>query len=185
MQTLFCLLLLLPQVNSSSRTIFLNIYRPPKYCPYFFDDLVELLSLICTDFDCVLIVGDFNIHVDKPEDRWTKELCCVLDNFGLTQHVTQPTHNRGHILDLVISKGLNISKVLVSDIALSYHYCVFFESDISVYTNVQTKVVSQQYITENTGEIFISLMLSLPPHPSLGSLLMTLYFISIPKLKVS
>ena len=151
------------QVNSSSRAIFLNIYRPPKYCTYFFDDLVELLSLICTDFDCVLIVGDFNIHVDKPEDRWTKELCCVLDNFGLTQHVTQPTHNRGHILDLVISKGLNISKVLVSDVALSDHYCVFFESDISVHTNVQTQVVSKRYITENTGDIFIDAFSSTPP----------------------
>ena len=88
------------QVNSSSQAIFLKLYRPPKYCTYFFDDFFE--------------------------DRWTKELCCVLDNFGLTQHVTQPTHNRGHILDLVISKGLNISKVLVSDIALSDPYCVFF-----------------------------------------------------------
>ena len=47
------------------------------------------------------------------------------------------------ILDLVISKGLNISKPLVSDVALSDHYCVFFECDISVYTNGQTKVVSK------------------------------------------
>ena len=42
------------------------------------------------------------------------------------------SHNRGHILDLVISKGLNICKVLVSDVALSDHNCVFFESNISV-----------------------------------------------------
>ena len=76
------------QVNSSLQAMFLNIYRPPKYGTDFFDDLVESLSLICTDFDCVLIVGDFNIHVGKAEDRWTKELCCVLDNFALTQHVT-------------------------------------------------------------------------------------------------
>ena len=52
----------------------------------------------------------------------------------------QPTH-RGHILDLVISKGLNISKVLVSDVALSDHYRAFFENDRSVYTIVQTQNV--------------------------------------------
>ena len=46
------------QLNSSAWAIFLNIYRPPKYCTDFFDDLVELLSLTCTNFDCVLIVGD-------------------------------------------------------------------------------------------------------------------------------
>ena len=68
------------------------------------------MSLICADVDCVLIVRDFNIHVDKLQDRGTKELCCVLDSFGLTQHVTQPTHNRGRILDSVLSKGLNIRK---------------------------------------------------------------------------
>ena len=150
------------QLNSSSRAIFLNICRPPK-CIDFFDDLFELLSLICTNFDCVLIFDDFNVYVDKPEDRWTKELCCDLDNFALTQQGTQPTHNMGHILDLVISKVLCISKVLVSDVALSDHYCVFFESDITVYTNGQTEVGSKCYITENTGDIFIKAFSSTTP----------------------
>ena len=44
-----------------------------------FDYLVELLFLICTNFEFGLIVGDFNFDVDKPEDRWAKELCCVLN----------------------------------------------------------------------------------------------------------
>ena len=35
----------------------------------FFDDFVESVSLICSDFDYELIVGD------KPEGRGTKELC--------------------------------------------------------------------------------------------------------------
>ena len=69
--------------------------------------LLELLSIVCIDFDCVVIVGDFDIHVDNPQDRRTKELCCGLDNYGLTQHVTEPTHNKGDTLDLIISKGLN------------------------------------------------------------------------------
>lgn len=40
----------------------------------FFDDFVELLSLICIDFDGVVIVGDLNTHVDNPLDRGTNEL---------------------------------------------------------------------------------------------------------------
>lgn len=44
------------RLKSSSQAVFLNIYRAPKYFTHVFDDLVELLSLTCPDFDCVLIV---------------------------------------------------------------------------------------------------------------------------------
>ena len=46
--------------------------------------------------------GDFNI--DNPTDVCAEELLNILDNFGLSQHVTDPTLNKGHILDLVVSK---------------------------------------------------------------------------------
>ena len=114
-----------------------------------------MLSIICIYFKCVVIVGDFNIHVDNPQDRGSIELCGVLDNYDLTQHVTGSTHNKGHTLDQIITKGLNISKVAVTDVALSDHFCVFFESAISLHTNVQTEVVTKRYITENTSELFI------------------------------
>ena len=85
------------QLRSSPQAIFLNIYRPPKYCAAFFEDFAELLSAICIDFDCVIIAGDFNIHVDNPQDRGTKELCCIFENYGLTQHVTQATQQGTHL----------------------------------------------------------------------------------------
>ena len=59
------------QLKASSRVLFLNVNRPPKYCADFFEDLSELLSMICVDFDCVIIVGDFNIHMDNPQDKVT------------------------------------------------------------------------------------------------------------------
>ena len=140
------------KLNSASRTIFINIYRSPKYCANFSEDLAGLLSVICMEFDCLLIVGDFNIHVDKPEDRSAKELCCVLENFGLSHHVNQPTNNKGHTLDLLISKGLDISNLSVSDVGLSDHSCLFFGSTISLHTTEKTKVIKKRYITENTSE---------------------------------
>jgi len=85
------------QLKASPRVLFLNVYRPPKYCADFFDDLSELLSMICVDFDCVIIVGDFNIHMDNPHDKGTKDLSNTLDDFGL--HVTEATNNRRHTLD--------------------------------------------------------------------------------------
>lgn len=37
---------------------------------------------LTVDFD--FVVGEFSIHVDNPQDRRTKELGCVLNDFGLT-----------------------------------------------------------------------------------------------------
>lgn len=59
--------------------------------------------MTCMDFDCITTAGDFKIHIDNPKDKGATQLWCVLDNFGLTQHVTEPTQNKGHTLDLIIS----------------------------------------------------------------------------------
>lgn len=50
-------------------------------------------------------------------NRDIQKNCDTLKNVDLTQHVKQSTHNLGHILDLLISKGLNISNVYVIDVA--------------------------------------------------------------------
>ncbi len=52
--------------------------------------------------------------------------------------MTEPTHDKGRTLDLIIQKGLDISKVVVTHFALSDHPCVFCEMTISVHTNVQS-----------------------------------------------
>ena len=87
-------------------------------------------------------------------DSNAKELSALLDTFGLFQHVKGPTHTRGHTLDLVISKGVNISSVDVKDLALSDHFCVFF--DLQIIPNVQFTSVSvkRRYINENTSAKF-------------------------------
>lgn len=56
-----------------------------------------LLSIICIDFDCGVIVGDFKIHVHNPQDSSTKALCCILSNWR--QHLMEPTHKKWHTLD--------------------------------------------------------------------------------------
>lgn len=49
--------------------------------------------------------GGFHAHTDNPKDGTAEELSYIPDNFGLSQHVTDPTHNKRHILGLIISKG--------------------------------------------------------------------------------
>ncbi|KAK0139813.1 hypothetical protein N1851_023256 [Merluccius polli] len=128
---------------------------PPRYSGKFIEEFAELLSVICTDYNFFIITGDFNIHVDNNIDTNAKELSALLDTFGLLQHVKGPTHTRGHTLDLVISKGVNISSVDVKDLALSDHFCVFF--DLQIIPNVQLTSVSvkRRYINENTSAKFM------------------------------
>ena len=51
----------------------------------------------------LLIVGDFNIHADSSNNE-SQGFLDILNANGLTQHVTNPTHQGGHTLDLVITR---------------------------------------------------------------------------------
>ncbi len=42
--------------------------------------------------DKVLIVGDFNIHVDIEKDIFGSAFIDILNSYGLRQHVSGPTH---------------------------------------------------------------------------------------------
>ncbi len=54
-----------------------------------------------------------------------------------------PTHNRGHTLDLLIIRGLNISSIVIKDV-LSDHFCIFFDILISVTTESRSVSVTKR-----------------------------------------
>ena len=49
------------------------------------------------------MVGDFNFHIDQPDDHNASVFLDILDSADLGQHVTEATHKKGHTLDLVIT----------------------------------------------------------------------------------
>ena len=85
------------------------------------------------------------VHVAHNEHA--KELTAVLEMFGLTQHVTEPTHSRVHTLDVVIFNRVVISNVDVVSVAFSDRVYVFF--DLSVTPNPE--VVQGRLINDSTG----------------------------------
>ncbi len=66
-----------------------------------------------------------------------------------------PTHNYGHTLDLLISRGLNISSIVIKDVALSDHFCIFFDILISVTTESRYVSFTKRCINENTSALFM------------------------------
>ncbi len=79
----------------------------------------------------------------------------------------RPTHNRGHTLDL-LSRGLNISSIVIKDVALSDHFCIFFDILISVTTESRSVSVRKRCINENTSAPFMK-AISLTPSISADS----------------
>ncbi|TWW62678.1 hypothetical protein D4764_04G0013250 [Takifugu flavidus] len=55
-----------------------------------------------------------------------RQLHLWLKGLDFKQHVTQLTHSRGRTLDLVITYGLSMGGSSVVDLAVSDHFCVFF-----------------------------------------------------------
>ena len=50
------------------------IYRPPKPNPAFPSDLSEFLTQLCAISPSILLLGDFNIHIDSPDSTTSTEL---------------------------------------------------------------------------------------------------------------
>ena len=75
--------------------------------------------------------GDFNIHVDQSGDPHAIRLAELLLSFDCIQHVNEPTHTAGHILDLVITTATTgIQDLRVGDM-LSDHALVCFNLQLN------------------------------------------------------
>ena len=71
----------------------------------------------------LLVVGDFNIHVDDKANSDGLRLNDLLYSMNLQQHISAPTHERGHTLDLLITREAEnlVSELTVHAPSLSDH----------------------------------------------------------------
>ena len=84
-------------VKSGSFVVRLVIVYSLPYTKSFVSDFtsyLESISILSTQ--PILIVGDFNLHVDVEGDEEAGDFLDILESMGLEQHVTGPTHNLGH-----------------------------------------------------------------------------------------
>ena len=67
-----------------------------------FSQLAEILMEDCT-FP-LAVVGDFNFHLDTPNNQDALKFNDLLDSMNLVQHVKGSTHRHDHTLDLIITR---------------------------------------------------------------------------------
>jgi len=103
--------------------LFLVVYRPPSCSKAsFLSDFASLLEELAAYPSEFIALGDFNLHLDDPNDTYATSFLTLLETFDLKQHISVPTHISGHILDPVISKSTtSISSSGVSEFCFSDH----------------------------------------------------------------
>src|SRR4029434_6478465 len=141
-------------LNCQPPALTVTVYRPPKQCRTFLTDFSELLSIIHTNYDKISITGDFNIHVNNGNDSEARDFMNLLNSMDFTQHITEPTHNRGHTLDLVITKGLTTVISSICDLALSDHFCIFFTALVPKVKNSAECFIKKRYLNSAAAENF-------------------------------
>ena len=109
------------------------IYRLPSTSVLqFCSDMTDIMEKrITDDLGKLLLIGDFNIHIDEATEPDTITFLDFLNSFNLTNHVQWPMHRSGHTLDLLISNQDDTSiKSVTKGYMLSDH--TFIDSAIEV-----------------------------------------------------
>lgn len=96
----------------------LFIYHPSKHKSSFSSDFSDLISYVVFSCDKILLVGDFDIHVDDPIDILASQFLNICASFNTKQHLSHPTHEQGHTLDSVFTMGLSANSLTLNDFYL-------------------------------------------------------------------
>jgi len=99
------------------------MYRLPRPKNVFIQEFTELLSGFISKFQKSLNLGDSNMHVCCPSQSLVSDFMDTLEFFNLIQ---EPTHSKGHTLDLVIHLGLSPDNLKLKDICVSDHKAILF-----------------------------------------------------------
>ena len=102
------------------------LYRPGSVAvrQEFFDDLSNVLDVVATYQIPIVVAGDFNIRLDRPDDAHAVRLRMLFDSYCLVLHSTGPTHQLGGAIDAVATRTDADHPVDVSvlDVGLSDHH---------------------------------------------------------------
>ena len=157
------------QVSLKNKTIdTLGIYHPPPKQDHtnttFLDEITELLITRLPNMENAIILGDFNMHIEDPNDYTSKIFVDTMEALGLRQYVVEPTHQKGNILDLIFTETsfqINISQLKMLDF-ISDHRLV--SATINVKKDDVLKITRKKI--RNFKEVSPAMMMENfhPPH---------------------
>ena len=153
-----------------SKTYFFIVIYRSESAPYhrytmstFFKEFSELLAHYNHKNNEVIITGDFNIHVNKPNNPDTSKFLNILDTFNLVQHIQEPTHEHGNTLDLLITRReTKMSNFTISSQLSSDHNNILFTLDVNkpsplkkTITNRKIRGINKESFINDIGQALI------------------------------
>ncbi len=101
----------------------------------------------------LLVVGDFNFHVNVEDDVDANKFMDILDSFDLFQFIKEPTHINGNTLDLVITRASDnlINSAHVSCM-LSDHGAIHCRLNLAKPKRLKQRISFRKFKTINHQE---------------------------------
>ena len=104
-------------IGTSTLSI-LEVYHPPNTNNYkFIDGLMDKIMEDLSQHKNMVIAGDLNIHWDDLDSTEALLLRDTIETIGLNQHVNEFTHNANHIIYLLITESIGLTKVMQCKVA--------------------------------------------------------------------
>ncbi len=97
------------------------VYRPPGQLGNFLEKLYVLLSNFPKDGTPLVLLGDFNIHLEKPQ---VSNFNTLLTSFDLKRVSTMAIHKSGNQLDLIYTRYCSTDNTLVTPLHTSDHFLI-------------------------------------------------------------
>ena len=71
----------------------------------FLDEVTELLLTLIPKYDNIMLIGDFNMHIEDISNADNIIFNNIMEALGLIHHDKSPAHKQGNILDLIFSEA--------------------------------------------------------------------------------
>ncbi len=103
-------------ITHPAKIHFVVVYRPSGQLGNFLEELDVLLSNFPEDGTPLVLLGDFNIHLEKPQAADFNTLLASLS--------TMATHKSGNQLDLIYTCYCSTDNTLVTPLHTSDHFLI-------------------------------------------------------------
>ena len=139
----------------------LLVYRTGPIPLLFFHELSSVLEAFSTRNEPVYLVGDLNIHLERPDDRCTKLFTDVLSAHCLISCCNRPTHDKGGALNVIATRACDRpSSIDVTFTGLSDHRLLTWPAPLCKPIPVYTVTTTRPWRKLNTSAFQSALVAS-------------------------
>ena len=112
---------------------------------------------VLENYDKIIVLGDFNIHVDKETVSKAIEFMNLLSSMYFIQHVTWPTNNAAILWPWLLPRGFLLTYPLLW-MLLYLITTVFFSTLLPIAQCNTERIINKRYVTSEVTTVFIDCM---------------------------